>query len=111
MQIKALGQTYPFPTRPLELGEQRRLKREFGFVFGQEDLDLNDPDHIAALLYAAMREATPDAPVKGILAAIDRVREIEILGDDGKPLGADEEADADVQAAGDPPQTEGETGS
>lgn len=96
MQIKAGSTLYPFPTRPLELGEQRRLKREFGFVPGRDEFDLNDPDHISAFLYAAIREASPEAPANQIIARIDRLREIDIVDDDGQPLRPEEIDDADV---------------
>lgn len=94
MQIKALGNTYPFPSKPLTLGEQRLLKREFG-VIPSEDFDLGDPDHLAAFLYAAMREHSPEASAKSILTSINRVREIEILNDDGSPLGSEDATDDD----------------
>lgn len=98
MKIKALGNVYEFPERPLELGEQRLLKREFGFIPGRDELDLNDPDHLGAFLFAAMRNADLDAPAHSLIASINRVREIEIVGDDDKPL-ADSDDGADPTPA------------
>ena len=86
MQIKVGATLYPFPTRPLELGEQRRLKREYGIVPGRDEFDLQDPDHLGAFLYAAMREASPDTPSSSLISRINRVRTIEVVGDDGLPL-------------------------
>lgn len=96
MQIKAGSTLYPFPTRQLTLGEQRRLKHEYGFVPGRDEFDLQDPDHLSAFVFAAIREAEQDAPANQIIARIDRLREIEIVDDDGKPLKDGELADVDV---------------
>jgi hypothetical protein len=90
MQIKVGATLYPFPSKPLELGEQRRLKHEYGMVPGRDEFDLLDPDHLGAFLYAAMREADPDTPGNTLISRINRVREIEVVGDDGKPIAADE---------------------
>jgi hypothetical protein len=89
VKIKAQGLLYDLPSRPLELGEQRRLKREFGFVPGRDELDLRDPDHLAAFLYSAMRESNPDAPANSLLELINRTREIELVNDDGSELTGD----------------------
>lgn len=104
MQIKALGNVYPFPSKPLELGEQRLLKREFGVV-PSEDFDLSDPDHLAAFLYAAMRESDSQVSAKSILASINRVRTIEILNDDGSVLGDETEDDDESEADPTPRRT------
>ncbi|HXO86437.1 MAG TPA: hypothetical protein VN803_13035, partial [Gemmatimonadales bacterium] len=93
MQIKVGATLYPFPTHPLELGEQRRVKREYGIVPGRDEFDLQDPDHLGAFLYAAMREVDPDTPGTALISRINRVRTIEILGDDGEPLPDDEPVD------------------
>lgn len=93
MKIKANSVLYDFPTRPMELGEQRRVKHEFGFVPGRDELDFNDPDHLAAFLYTAIREANPDTPVNQVLAVINRTREIDIVNDDGSPLSTEVEPD------------------
>jgi hypothetical protein len=85
MQIKVGATLYPMPSRPLELGDQRLLKREYGFIPG-EDIDLNDPDQVAAILYSAMREANPDEPAARLVSRINRVREITFVGDDGEPI-------------------------
>lgn len=102
MQIKAGHTIYPFPTKPLTLGEQRLLKREFGFVPGAGgDLDFFDPDHVGAFIFWAMREQDEDAPAKSLLARINRLTSVDILSDDGKPLAemSEEELEgADVEA-------------
>lgn len=97
MQIKAGSTLYPWPTKPLTLGEQRRVKREYGFVPGRDDFDLNDPDHVSAFLYGAIRQAEPDAPASQIIAVINDLSSIDIVDDDGKPLG--EEAEVKTDAA------------
>jgi hypothetical protein len=89
MQIKVGSTLYPFPTRPMELGDQRRMKREYGIVPGRDELNYLDPDHLAAFLYAAMREADPEISGEKLVSRIDRIRTIDIVGDDGEPPAAD----------------------
>lgn len=100
MQIKVLGSTYPFPTKALTLGEQMLLKRTYGVTAGQE-FDWTDPEHLATLLFRAMRQASPDATAKSIMQSIDRVTDIELLDDEGNPLdvSADDESDPTPPAA------------
>jgi hypothetical protein len=104
MQIKVGATLYPFPDRPLELGDQRLLKREYGFVPGRDELDVQDPDHMAAFLYAAMRAAdTSDTPGHKLVSRINRVREIEVVADDGQPFIEGELADEPDPTPAGPP--------
>lgn len=86
MLIKALGNTYPFPTRRLTLGDQQTIKRAYGVKTSDIFDELDDPDNASALLYWAMREQDPNSPDKMLIEAIKRARSIDIVGDDGEPL-------------------------
>lgn len=95
MKIKLRdGTLLPWPNRPLSLGEQRMQKREFGVIPSRDGYDLEDPDSLAAMLYHAMRLNDPDAPARAIVAQIERIREIDLVDDDGNPFEAT--ADDDV---------------
>lgn len=82
--------------RPLTLGDELFVKREFGILYTEAD-DLRDPAVRAAWLYAGLRANDPDASSKALVAQIERIRGFDIVGDDGEPL-----AEIDEQETPDP---------
>lgn len=100
MKIKVLSHLYDPPQGNLTLGEQRIIKREFGVV-PTDDLDVTDPDHLGAFLYATFRQADANATSASILKAIDGVKEMEFVNDDGTPFTGDDEQD-DAEGKADP---------
>lgn len=96
MKLKIDGKLYDEPSEgdaSLTIGEQRQLKREYGFIPARDGLDLNDPDHQAFFLFLVFRKASPNAPAATLFPQIDEVRSLERVNDDGSPI-----TDADVEA-------------
>jgi hypothetical protein len=91
VKIKANGNLYAFPQKPISLGEARIVKKEYGVVFGRDEFDLFDPDWAAAFLYRAMREADPNLTSKLAIQAVNEITEIDFVADDGSELTGDEE--------------------
>lgn len=82
-QFKIGHRTYPMPQK-FSLGELRILKREFDLK-DVAKIDKRDPDHIAGLLYIAMRRKDPTLTVDE-LDALD-IERIEVVGveEDAEP--------------------------
>lgn len=91
MKIKADGRIYALPEKPASLGEARVVKKEYGLVFGRDEIDLFDPDHAAALLYRAVREDDPNVSAKQAIALVNEITEIDFVADDGSELTGDED--------------------
>lgn len=100
MKIKIDGKLYDEPSEDdmsLTIGEQRLLKREYGFVPARDGLDLNDPDHQAFYLFLVFRKASPNAPAVTLLPQVENVRRLDRVNDDGSPV-----TEAQVKAEQDP---------
>lgn len=115
MKLKIEGKLYDAPDetdQSLTIGEQRLLKREYGFVPARDGLDLNDPDHQAFYLFLVFRKANPNAPAATLLPQVENVRELERVNDDGSPFTEDQaETEAAVEKDPTPPPSNVESGS
>lgn len=90
MKIKLRdGTLLSFPTRPLSLGDQRLQKREFGVVPARDGYEIDDPDSMSAMLFHAIRLHDPELSARAIIGQIDRIKQIDIVDDDGNPLKGD----------------------
>lgn len=110
MKLKIEGKLYDAPDendQSLTIGEQRLLKREYGFVPARDGLDLNDPDHQAFYLFLVFRKASPNAPAATLLPQVENVRQLERVNDDGTPFTEDQaEAEAAIEKDPTPPPSE-----
>lgn len=96
----------------LTIGEQRLLKREYGFVPARDGLDLNDPDHQAFYLFLVFRKASPKAPAVTLLPQVENVRTLEQVNDDGTPVTEEQaEVEAAIEKDPTPPLSESESDS
>jgi hypothetical protein len=75
--IKADGVAYDFAIEPT-LGELRLLKRHFDLA-KPGDFDPEDIDHVAGLLFLAMRRAYPSESAEQIVARVDATKKIEAV--------------------------------
>jgi hypothetical protein len=85
--IKADGVEYDFAIEPT-LGELRLLKRHFDLA-KPGDFDPEDIDHVAGLLFLAMRRTYPSESAEQIVARVDATKKIEavVTEDDTGPKG------------------------
>lgn len=75
MKIKADDVEYDFPDK-LELGELRLLKRHFDLA-RPDEFDIRNIDHMAGLLFIALRRSNPVLPVDAVIAKVDATQRIE----------------------------------
>lgn len=72
------GEPRTFPAVSFTLGEWREAKRDFG-VEKVSELDLENPDHLVALIYFCARREDPSITVEWV----ENLARIEMLGDEG----------------------------
>src|SRR5689334_3689704 len=102
-KIKINGTEYDLPEDPT-LGEQRAIKRAFGFVWANigDLLSSGDPDAWAGFIYLALRRARPGDPDAVLMAEIDNMADSDIVAAVQAMNAANEaeETDADRPPAG-----------